>query len=296
MTFVYEADREIAFDLLDSVLRSCGNAEVDLFFTDDASPSHLGEKILAWSKAAKINAICIRDEENLGFRGAVYRTIRLLKVIASQSKTYDVILRIDTDALVIRAGLGDVLQKMCTDREGLYGVLQHMRIKDRVGFLMDLLPFGLKRKFEKGARLSDSFSLSRYHPVWWSRIGFLGLLRGFRFAFVQGSCYFLGGDVPRKLLREGFLDCYDSRRFGLITSEEDVIVTLMCKAAGIPVHETDRIDPTWRDVNIIGNDVLSRPPDLIPFVIHPLKAMPKHNDLRRKIKESLHFFGDKRSS
>jgi hypothetical protein len=290
MTFVYEADRHIAFDLLDSVLRSCQDAEIDVFLTDDASPSNVGEKIISWCRNAGVNAICLRDEENLGFRGAIYRTVRLLKAIASQPKSYDVILRIDTDALVIRPNLGAALQQICTDRTGLYGVIQYMRPKDRLGFLLDLLPIGLKRDAQNGSHITRTYSLSRFSPVWWWRIGVQGLLRGFRFGFVQGSCYVLGGDVPRKLQQQGLLNQYNAHQFGLITSEEDVIVTLMCTAAELPIYEVDQTDPTWRQVNSIRETVLTQPLDQIPYVIHPLKSIPADEELRTRIKQYLPFF------
>jgi len=290
MTFVYEADHKIAFDLLDSVVRSCKGVEIDLYFTDDASPSNLGRKIVSWCNDVGVNAICLRDEKNLGYRGAVYRTVRLLKTIADQDKSYDVIVRIDTDALVIRHGLGDVLRQVCNDRFALYGVIQYMRRKDGLGLILDLIPFGLKRQFDSSGRIARSYSFSRYRPVWWWRIGFLGIFHGFRFGFVQGSCYFLGGGVPEKLKMLGYLDCFDQNRFGLITSEEDVIVSLMCRAAGVRIHEMDRSDPSWRDMNSIGDAVLSRDPALLPYVIHPLKTTREHEELREKIKRTLPFF------
>lgn len=296
MTFVYEADRHIAFDLLDSVLRSCEDAEIDVFLTDDASPSHLGNKIVAWCQEAGVNVICLRDEQNLGFRGAIYRTLRLLKTIANHPKTYDVILRIDSDALVIRPGLGTALQKLCTDRNGLYGVIQYMRSKDRIGLLLDLLPIGLKRRAQQGRRIEQSYTLSRFSPVWWWKIGIQGFMRGFRFGFVQGSCYVLGGDVPRKLLQRGLLHHYNAQRFGLITSEEDVIVTLMCTAAGLPIYEIDQVDPTWQAVNSIGSAVLSKPLDQIPYVIHPLKPTAQDEELRTKIKTYFPFFAEQQTA
>jgi hypothetical protein len=292
MTFTYENDREIAFDLLDSVLRSCPGADIDLFFTDDASPSRLDGQVMAWCSKHGVKGHCLRYEENLGFRGAVERTLRLLNAIALQDVAYDAILRIDTDALVIRPGLDEAMQKLCSDRLGLYGVLQAMRPKDRMGWALDLLPVGLKRQAILGAVTGNTYSLSRWRPVWWWKIGILSILRGFRFKFVQGSCYMLGGDVPGVLLREGFLSSFNRERHGLVTSEEDVVVTMMCKAAGVTVHEIDRSDRTWRNVNYIGEAVLSGDGSETPYVIHPLKATAEDGALREKIKRSLPLFQD----
>jgi hypothetical protein len=168
MTFVYEADRNIAIDLMDSVKRSIGEAEIDVFMTDDASPSHVGEEIATWCRAEGMNAVCFRDEESVGYRGAIERTLKLLRVIANKPEPYDLILRIDTDALVIRPGLGEALKKICTSRNGLYGVTHSMRFKDRVGLLIDLLPIGFKRKAVRGREIGHDYTLSRYSRVCWA--------------------------------------------------------------------------------------------------------------------------------
>jgi Glycosyl transferase family 2 len=289
MTFTYEVDREITFDLLDSLVRSFGDAKLDVFLTDDASPSHVGEQVKTWASTRDIGVVCLRDEQNQGFRGAVDRTVRLLRAIAIHPETYDFVLRIDTDALVIREGIGRALQAACTDPLGLYGVIRYMRPKDRVGLLLDLLPAGLKRQSRNG-RIEKGFGLSRLHPVWWWKIGLMALARGFDFGYVEGSCYTLGGQVPRALLERGFLDQHARTRHGLITSEEDVIVTMMCRAAGLVLHEMDRKDPTWKDVNIIGPAVLERPIDRVPYVIHALKANEEGSELRRRIKAKMPLF------
>ena len=157
------------------------------------------------------------------------------------------------------------------------------------------MPFGLKR-VSSGARIERHYTFSRFAPVWWSRIGLLGLVRGFRFAFVEGSCYALGGDVPRALLDAGLLDRYRMESHGLITSEEDVMVTLMCSAARLPLHEIDRTDPSWREVNRIGAAVLDQLPGRVPYVYHALKPTPEHAALRARIKSALPFFAGQPAS
>jgi hypothetical protein len=289
MTFVYEADRDIALDMLQSVLRSCDGAVIDVFLTDDGSQSHIGDFVVDWCKNAGVRAVCLRNFLTRGYRGAVERTIRLMKAIAEEPSTYDVILRIDTDALVVRDGLGDALHISCNDRLGLYGVTQRMRFKDRIAFLLDLLPIGPQREILNG-RIEHSFRCLRFSPVWWWRLGLRGLLRGFRFTFVQGSCYLMGGDVPRELMKFGFLDRFSETRFGLVTSEEDVIVTVMCHAAGIHFYDLERLDSTWREANHVDERVLDFPFDRLPFVVHPLKSTPEDKILREKIKRRMPFF------
>lgn len=295
MTFVYEADRVIAFDLLDSLMRACKHSVLDFYFTDDASPSHLGKQILDYCEARGSRAFCIRNHANQGFRGAIDRTLRLVRTIAESPLHYDLILRIDSDALVLKPGLDLALADICKDPVGLYGVIRYMRPRDRIGLLCDLLPAGFKRQTRNG-RIEKDFSLSRFSPVWWSRFGWKSLLQGFDFGFVEGSCYAMGKDLPRQLLERGFFDHYDRRRFGLITSEEDVIITLLCRAAGLPIYHLDQHDPSWKLVNRLGHAVLDLPLDDIPFVLHPLKSnLPHHAALRAKLKSRLPLFADHHS-
>ncbi|GAB2516125.1 hypothetical protein [Microbulbifer agarilyticus] len=289
MTFAYEGDREIGFDMLNSLLRSFGNTKFDLYFTDDASPSRLDRDITSWAEQHNLVAKCIRYEENLGFRGAGERTLSLLKLIAQQPVDYDLILRIDTDALVIREGLDKELYRAFSDKDALYGVLKPMRPKDRIGYLLDLFPFGFKRKLD-GHRLSKRFSFSRFSPVWWWRAGVSALIKGFKFHYVEGSCYFMGGNFPKVLLKSGFLDLFDKKKHGLITSEEDVLVTTLCRAAGSPLIETDNIDARWRRVNIIGKKAVEEPVDNLPWVMHALKATPKDAALRSQVHNTLPLF------
>ena len=289
MTFVHEDDREIALEMLESVLRSCSGAVINVFLTDDGSQSRVGDYVVDWCKRAGVRAICLRNSRNRGFRGAVERTIRLMKAIANEPSAYDIILRIDTDALVIRDGLGEWLRVSCTDGHGLYGVTQRMRLQDRIAFLLDLLPIGPKRQIRNGL-IRHYFGSLRFSPVWWWRIGTLGFRRGFSFTFVQGSCYLLGGDVPRELMSLGYLDDFSEKRYGLVTSEEDVIVTVMCHAAGLPFYDLERLDPTWREVNRIGEGVLDCPLDRVPYVVHPLKSTAEHGVLRARIKHRMPFF------
>ena len=289
MTFAYEGDKEIGFELLESLVSSFKDTRFDLYFTDDASTSRLDNEIVKWAEKRGIAAQGIRYENNMGFRGAVERTLSLLKHIALQPTDYDLILRIDTDALVIKEGLDQELFNICTDPKGLYGVLKKMRTKDRFGYLLDLLPIGFKRNTNNG-KIDSKFSFSRRAPVWWWREGFKALWRGFRFKYVEGSCYVMGGAFPKELMRLGFLDNFRRERHGLITSEEDVIVTTLCRAAGLPLYQTNKFDARWELVNILGPRVLNMSIQELPFVIHALKANEAGSRLRAKVRAKMPLF------
>ena len=291
MTFAYEGDRRLAFEMLDSLVRSFDGEPFDLFVTDDASPSYVGEQIRAWGRARNIAVTVVRHDEKRGFRGAIERTVRLLREIAEQKHRYDLVLRIDTDALVIRPGLARALLAMAKDRRALYGVQRPMRGRDRIGLLLDLLPFGLRRCMN-GREILRQTKLSRLRPVWWWRIGLSALLRGFRFRYVEGSCYAFGGEVPRALADAGLLQRHRADGHGLLSSEEDVMSMMMCRSLGLPFVATDAIDPTWKHVNTIGAGVLELAPEAAPYVIHALKDTPADDDLRQRIKAHMPLFAD----
>ena len=105
----------------------------------------------------------------------------------------------------------------------------------------------------------------------------------------------MGGAFPKELMRLGILDRFDRNRHGLITSEEDVVVTTLCRSAGLPLYQTNEFDPRWKLVNILGKRVLDMPVDELPFVIHALKADPAGSALRKKVRAKMPLFDRSRS-
>jgi hypothetical protein len=103
----------------------------------------------------------------------------------------------------------------------------------------------------------------------------------------------LGGQVPGILLASGHLDLYRGDRYGLITSEEDVIVTMMCLANRLKFQRLETHDTTWSRMNSIGEGVLTEQADAIPFVVHPLKATPEGLSLRARIHRVLPLFAER---
>lgn len=291
LSFVYEGDRELALDTFDSIIRSSPAVEIDFYFTDDASPSRVGDALVAWCRHRGFAAHCVRYDTRTGYRGAIERTLSLLREVAQSSQQYDFILRIDTDALVVRPGIAAEFHEHCVDSIGIYGVQRRMRGRDAVALLLDLLPIGFKRKRSNGV-VERSYGFTRVRPVWWWRVGLLALANGFRFKFPDGCCYVLGGELPRALFEAGSLDLYRADRYGLITSEEDVILAMICHANGLKVHDLVEQDHTWAQMNWIREGILDAPADSIPFVVHPLKATPDGLALRAQIRARLPLFAD----
>ncbi|MEI7547535.1 MAG: glycosyltransferase family A protein [Actinomycetota bacterium] len=291
MTFVHERDRDLAIDMLESLARSSPQADLDVYLVDDASPSRTGDAVAEWCVDHGYEVHCLRHDEHTGYRGAIQRTLELLTVVAGSTEPYDFVLRIDSDALVVRDHLIEFLQQHCTDRRGMYGVTRRMRRKDAAALLLDLLPAGLMRTEQDGV-VGHDYSLRRTRPVWWWRIGLRSFAKGFRFRFADGPCVVLGSDVPRMLLQSGDLARHRPDRHGLITSEEDVIVSMICRANGVHHTGLETFEPSWAQMNWIGAGVLDAPTDAVPFVVHPLKPTPEGLELRRRIHKTLPFFVD----
>lgn len=291
LTFVYEGDRELAFDTFDAIIRSSPSVEIDFYFTDDGSPSRVGDALVTWCRERGFVAHCVRYESRTGYRGAIERTLSLLREVAETELQYDFIVRIDTDALVVREGIAVAFHEHCVDSKGVYGVQRRMRGRDAAALLLDLLPIGFKRKRSNGV-VGRSYGFTRLRPVWWWRVGLGALAKGFRFKFPDGCCYVLGGELPRALREAGALDLYRADRYGLITSEEDVILAMICHASGLKVHDLVEHDATWSQMNWIRDKVLDAPAESIPFVVHPLKATPDGLALRAQIRSRLPLFAD----
>ena len=301
LTFVYEGDSEIAFDGFEALVRSCPDAFFDVYLTDDASPSHVGDAAVRWWTDTGMTARCFRNEVATGYRGAIGRTMRLVDELARSGACYDLVLRLDTDALVVKAGLIDALLSACNDPCTLYGVGRQMAPSSASALLVDMLPIGLQRRRRNG-RMEDSYASVRRRPVWWSRIARRAVRNGFRFRYADGCCYVLGRDVAATLVASGFVGAHvDYDRLGLLTSEEDVLMAMMCAAAGVRFGDLCAADPTWAQMNFIGRDALTLPLDLVPYVVHPLKDNPDDRDLRNSLRRNLPLFaglsnGDHRAS
>lgn len=283
---VCEGEYDIAWDALTSLAQSCKGADITLFVLDDASPSRVGKRLADKFHETTHNPVdCLELPRSLGFRGSAQRAFLGLDRIASSGEEFDIVVKIDSDALVVRDDLGDFLEKSCPNGLGLYGEGREMRGRDRLLFLADYLPMGFKRESIDGV-IQRKWQLSRTYPVWWSDVGTRALLNGFRFHFIPGCFWYLGGKTLQKLKEVGYLS-RDQSNYGFVFND-DLLLTTAVYAINHPVVDLTTISPHWQESMAMSEDTpLAVVKQLHPYVVHPLKDRPKAWERRRELKPLL---------
>lgn len=90
-------------------------------------------------------------------------------------------------------------------------------------------------------------------PVWWAPIGRRALANGFDYRSVGGGFYVLGGQTLSRIGQQGFIDWFDELRFRFVSSEEDLMITLMTCACKNPVYELRDANPDWSRLTVNRN-------------------------------------------
>ncbi len=281
---VCEGEYEMGLSALQSLIRSCQDNELFFFVLDDASPSRVGQRLAdQFQRLTGEAANCLELPKSLGYRGSGQRAFMGLHHIATCGEDFDAVVKIDTDALVIRKDLGQFISEVCADGIGLYSEAYAMRIRDRILYLADLIPFGFKRKKLDGV-IQRQWQLKRTYPVWWADFGIKALLSGFRFRFIPGSFWFIGGKTLQQLEAIGYLS-RDQSQYGFVFND-DLLLTSAVYAIHHPVVDLSKIYPQWDQFLMAGEGI---PLELIlshkPYVIHPLKDHPEAWQRRQELLE-----------
>jgi hypothetical protein len=281
---VCEGEYEIGLSAFQSLIRSCQGHELLFFVLDDASSSRVGQRLAEQFQRLTGQATdCLELPKSLGYRGNAQRAFMGLHRIATCGENFDAVVKIDTDALVIRKDLGKFISEVCTDGLGLYSEAHAMRARDQILYLADLMPFGFKRKKLDGV-IQRQWQLSRNHPVWWADLGIKALLNGFRFRFIHGSFWFIGGRTVRELEASGCLSRNQSKH-GFVFND-DLLLTSAVYAIHHRVVDLSATYPQWDQFLWAGKEcpleaILSRK----PYVIHPLKNNPEAWQRRQELLE-----------
>ena len=280
---VCEGEYDIAQDALESLIQSCRGIDISLFVVDDASPSRVG-----WRLANRFRELtsqpsdCFELPKSLGFRGMIQRKFLGLERIANSKTFFDIVLKLDPDALVTRYDLGEFLTKQCSDGLGFYGELYGMRKRDALLYCADLLPFGFRRRQVDGV-IQHQWELSRVSPVWWTDIGWKAIANGFHFTFIPGCFWFMGGKTLKSLHEAGYL-ARNQSSYGFVFND-DLILTTSVYAIKHPVKDLNLISPHWRKAMAMSEGTpLSIIEQLMPYVIHPLKNNPDAWERRQQLK------------
>ena len=285
---VCEGEYEVGWEAALSLLRSCKEHDLSLFFLDDGSPSHVGRRLGERLQAERVFPTeYIELEKSLGFRGSARRAFLGLQHIARSGKNFDVVVKIDADALVLREDLGDFIASACPDGRGLFGEQHAMRWRDRLLYVADQLPAGFNRQVIDGT-IQRRWRLSRTKPVWWSDLARRALRNGFRFQYIPGCFWFIGGQTLFTLDAAGFLE-RDQTVHGFVFND-DLLLTTAVLAVGHPIVDLATLTPSFGGTMGMSERV---PLDEVirrrPFVVHPLKNKPEAWKRREELRE--HFPG-----
>lgn len=280
---VCEGEFELAADGLESFVTACPDIISEFWVLDDASPSHVGEQLVKrFTELTQQSGQVIRLSKSLGYLGMAERLFLALQNIASGSQSFDVVVKLDPDAFVIRQDLGKAIFELCQNQIGLYAPKHDMRHRDSLLYLADLLPFGFKRNQVDGI-MTKKWELNRTYPVWWSDIGWRALNNGFRFRYAPGSFWFLGRKTLNSLYAAGYLTRKQDKH-GFIFND-DLLLTSVVHAIKHPVIDLGSLSPSWNQTLSMDEQTpLSLLETIHPFVVHPLKNNPsawkRRDDLR----------------
>jgi hypothetical protein len=268
---VCQAEERLARDSLRSLVQACGGAQWRLQLVDDASPSHLGQRLAAeWASQAPLGVDLLELPEPRGWHGMAYRLFLGLDRIARWSGgDVDWIVKLDPDALVLREGLLSLLASQPYDCAGLLGVECAMRKRDAALVLADLWPCGFRRR-PRGVTMDHDWQLGRWRPVWWTGLGLRALAQGFRFHYIPGGVFFLGGRTLNRIAQRGYLSLQQDGRHGLVFGD-DLLLSMAVRAVGDPIVDLGRYHPGWANVSLSPTASVETILAAEYFVVHPLK-------------------------
>jgi hypothetical protein len=281
---VCEGEYDIGLSALQTLIQSCQGHDLNFFVLDDASPSRVGQRLARqFQTITGQPADCFELPKSLGFRGSAQRAFMGLHRIATCGQSFDLVVKIDADAIVARKDLGEFMAKVCPDGIGLYSEAYSMRPQDRILYLADCIPFGFKRQCIDGV-IQRQWQFGRTYPVWWADFGIKALLNGFRFSFIPGCFWFLGGKTLQVLEAVGYFT-RDQSKYGFVFND-DLLLTNAVHAIKHRIVDLTKVSPHWnRFLGMTEEAPLEYIKPFQPYVVHPLKDRPKAWERRRELLE-----------
>src|SRR5271154_1962641 len=122
MMSLCEGEEAIAWDVVSAMAEACAGPKISLFLVDDASPSHVGQRIAArFRETFGHDAHCRVLPKGLRFFGTTERLFQGLNDVASSGQSFDMVLKFDPDICVVRRDLLAFVKEACPDGVGLFG-------------------------------------------------------------------------------------------------------------------------------------------------------------------------------
>lgn len=281
-----DGELEIGREGLHSITDSLGAENLFVQVIDDASKHQVGESLSAYCGEIGVQSRCHTMKRPLGYRGMIPRVLIGLNLLAQQDPAFDLVIKIDTDTLVLNKTFGDVIKSKCQNPNALWGIIHTLRKRDLLLMLSDMLPVGFRRKFSNG-QIQRKWELSRLQPVWWTDLGYRVLLRGQPInKIATGGAYIIAGPLLQRFKELGYLDRDATKRYGFVTSEEDTIVSLLARASGGEIIDIHEVHANFGNMRIPPDTTLEHILTAGYSVIHPLKPNPRANQLRQEIKKA----------
>lgn len=280
---VCEPEAAIAPVTIDQLVRICRGRGVDLSLAirDDASPSRLGERLVAQFQPALSHPIdLVRLEQSSGYYGAIDRTLDMFRHLAESGQGGDYVLRLDPDVHFCREDVGRLFDTRLLPVRGLVGPLLQMRPRDHVQVYLDLLPVGFRRR-EFDGRREHAWQLRR-RAVWFRRVALGAIRNGFRGQLVPGPFQLLAWPTLREIHARGYLR-QPRRAWGLVFGE-DILTNLLVRAVGHPVVDVRELVPDWRCELFLDESATAESLRMSAnYFVHPLKDRAWAHAIRREV-------------
>jgi len=279
---VCESDKVIAERMLGQLVDLCGDHELHLLIFDDASESHIGER-LKQEFATKIpgEIEVLRCASNRGYYRLQNNLFEMLQHAVRSGVSYDYVLKVDPDVHFIDRRIAVLLDARKLPDRGSIGHIFKVRKRELVQILGDLLPFGFRRR-RKGKKIDHKWQWRFYRKVWWSDIGRRAIFRKKLGWVAPGSFYLVAWSSVLEMASRGYLD-RDHDGIGLVFGE-DFLLSIVITAIGHPMTALTEIDPNFKCALFLNESI--SPDEVVSqglYYIHPVKDTKAGHQLRDQL-------------
>jgi hypothetical protein len=257
--------------------------EAEFWILDDSTTDGTYDRVSAWAALRGAKAFLLRNHLPRGYNGLIASIFTLLSSIHATDRSYRFVVKMDPDALIIRATFADVVERRFARfgpgmvgayRRGADGGRRPISTRQQVKILLDAFPVGLDRGTGK-IRLGSVF-YTRFIPA--------ALRSGYALGEnVLGGLYCLHAETLRALIEAGFIRELPQPWKSQL-KEEDILISLAVRSVGHALVDiNDDIDGrvAWLQYQaplpLSAGEVVDR----AIAALHPVKS--EHDEIRRRV-------------